>query len=69
MVTVLLAACNGERYLAELLTSLQSQTLSGFQVLNGLPETGQLDKITWKNLSKQFTLHAHHKAAPHIDRG
>ena len=33
MVTVLLAACNGERYLAELLTSLQSQTLSGFQVL------------------------------------
>jgi peptidoglycan hydrolase-like protein with peptidoglycan-binding domain len=46
-----------------------ARSLSGFQVLNGLPETGQLDKITWKNLSKQFTLHAHHKAAPHIDRG
>ena len=46
-----------------------ARSLSGFQVLNGLPETGQLDKVTWKNLSKQFTLHAHHKAAPHIDRG
>lgn len=45
-----------------------ARSLSGFQVLNGLPDTGQLDKITWKNLSRQFTLHAHHKAAPHIDR-
>lgn len=46
-----------------------ARSLSGFQVLSGLPETGQLDKITWKNLSRQFTLHAHHKDAPHIDRG
>jgi len=46
-----------------------ARSLSGFQVLSGLPETGELDKITWKNLSRQFTLHAHHKDAPHVDRG
>ena len=46
-----------------------ARSLSGFQMLNGLPQTGHLDKITWKNLSRQFTLHAHHRAAPHIDRG
>ena len=45
-----------------------ARSLSGFQVLNGLPETGQLDKITWKNLSRQFTLHAHHTQAQHLDR-
>lgn len=42
-----------------------ARALSGFQVLNGLPDTGHLDKITWQNLSRQFTLHAHHKTAPH----
>ncbi len=45
-----------------------ARSLSGFQMLNGLPETGQLDKITWRNLSRQFTLHAHHKNASHISR-
>ena len=45
-----------------------SRSLSGFQVLNGLPDTGQLDKITWKNLSRQFTLHAHHTEALHENR-
>ena len=37
-----------------------------FQQLNDLPDNGQLDRITWKNLSKQFTLNAHHNTAPHI---
>ncbi len=45
-----------------------ARSLSGFQVLNGLPDTGQLDKLTWKNLSRQFTLHAHHKTAPQTAR-
>ncbi len=31
-----------------------------FQRLSNLPQTGQLDRITWKNLSKQFSLSAHH---------
>ncbi len=36
-----------------------------FQRLNDLPENGQLDRRTWKHLSKQFTLNAHHNTAPH----
>lgn len=35
-----------------------SNSLKTFQDLNGLPPTGQLDKKTWKYLSKQFTLNA-----------
>ncbi len=38
--------------------------LSGFQQAAGLPQTGQLDKVTWKNLSKHFTLNAHHNSSP-----
>ena len=41
-----------------------SQSLAGFQQLAGLPVTGELDKITWKHLSKHFTLNAHHHTAP-----
>ena len=36
--------------------------LAAFQLLAGLPETGELDKITWKHLSKHFTLNAHHSS-------
>ena len=35
--------------------------VSAFQALSGLPETGEIDKITWLNLSRQFTLSAHHR--------
>jgi len=37
--------------------------LQAFQILAGLPETGELDRNTWKNLSLQFTLNAHHNTA------
>ena len=37
--------------------------LRAFQVLAGLPQTGELDRNTWKNLSHQFTLNAHHNTA------
>lgn len=37
--------------------------LQAFQLLAGLPETGELDRNTWNNLSKQFTLNAHHNTA------
>lgn len=37
--------------------------LRAFQILSGLPETGELDRNTWKNLSRQFTLLAHHNTA------
>lgn len=35
-------------------------SLLEFQRLSGLPETGELDKITWKHIVKQFALSAHH---------
>lgn len=35
-----------------------SDALVAFQLLAGLPPTGELDKITWKHLTKQFTLSA-----------
>ena len=38
-------------------------SLRAFQSLAGLPETGELDRMTWRNLSKQFTLNAHHNAS------
>lgn len=42
-----------------------SEALAAFQLLAGLPVTGELDKITWKHLSRQFTLNAHHNTAQH----
>ena len=40
-----------------------SEALAAFQLLSGLPPTGELDKITWKYLVKQFTLSASRQAA------
>lgn len=40
-----------------------SEALAAFQFLAGLPPTGELDKITWKYLVKQFTLSASRQAA------
>ena len=39
------------------------EALAGFQGLAGLPVTGELDKVSWKHLSRHFTLNAHHHAA------
>ena len=38
-----------------------AEALNAFQKLSSLPETGSLDKITWKHLVRQFTLNAHHE--------
>ncbi len=40
--------------------ALTVEAIEEFQVLAGLPRTGFLDRITWKHLSRQFTLNAHH---------
>ena len=40
-----------------------SEALAAFQLLAGLPPTGELDKITWKYLVKQFALSANRQAA------
>ena len=39
-----------------------SEALAAFQFLAGLPSTGELDKITWKYLVKQFRLSANRQA-------
>ena len=39
-----------------------SEALAAFQLLAGLPPTGELDKITWKYLANQFTLSANREA-------
>lgn len=43
------------------LDELTAESLSGFQLLAGLPVTGELDKITWKHLARQFSLNVHHQ--------
>lgn len=39
-----------------------SEALAAFQLLAGLPTTGEMDKRTWKYLVKQFTLSANRQA-------
>ncbi len=41
------------------LDSTTARSLRGFQQLAGLEETGELDRVTWRDLSRQFTLNAH----------
>lgn len=45
------------------LDNTTSEALAAFQLLAGLPPTGELDKITWKYLSKQFSLSANRQRA------
>ena len=47
------------------LDDITAESLSGFQLLAGLPVTGELDKITWKHLVRQFALSAHHRSSEH----
>ena len=42
---------------------ITEEAISQFQLLAGLPVTGEVDRITWKNLVLQFTLNAHHNIA------
>ena len=45
------------------LDNATSEALAAFQFLAGLPPTGELDKLTWKYLSRQFTLSASRQAS------
>lgn len=45
------------------LDDLTSEALAAFQLLAGLPPTGELDRVTWKYLARQFTLSANREAA------
>lgn len=42
-----------------ILDEATSRSLRAFQQHAGLEENGNVDRITWKNLSKQYTLSAH----------
>ena len=44
-----------------ILDSSTAEALAAFQLLAGLPPTGELDKVTWKYLVNQFTLNANLK--------
>lgn len=48
-----------------MIDSATADALAAFQLLAGLSSTGELDKITWKHIVRQFTLNAHHNTAPH----
>ena len=37
-----------------------AEAIAEFQELSQLPVTGEVDKVTWKNLARQFSLNAHH---------
>ena len=39
--------------------------VESFQLLAGLPISGELDKITWKALALQYALYTNHYYAPH----
>ena len=43
------------------LDSPTAEALAAFQVLAGLPPTGELDRLTWKYLVNQFTLNANRR--------
>lgn len=41
-----------------ILDEITADALASFQALSGLPMTGELDKVTWKHLARQFPLAA-----------
>lgn len=45
-----------------ILDNSTARALAAFQILAGLPPTGELDRVTWRYLSHHFTLHANHRA-------
>lgn len=47
--------------LSGIIDDITSLSIKGFQKLAGLEETGEFDRITWKNLVLQFTLNANHR--------
>lgn len=49
--------------LTGVLDEITSNSLKGFQGLAGLPQTGTLDRITWQNLARQFTLNTAHNSS------
>ena len=49
--------------LSGVLDDITSDSLASFQMLSGLPMTGNLDRMTWAQLSQQYPLAANRAAA------
>lgn len=47
-----------------ILDEITADALSSFQMLSGLPMTGNLDRMTWKHLSLQYPMAANRLACP-----
>lgn len=45
-----------------------SDAIASFQYLSGLPQTGELDKVTWKHMARHYTLAANLKGTQRRDR-
>lgn len=46
-----------------IIDATSADAISQFQKLAGLPQTGKIDRITWKHLVLQFTLDSHRRNA------
>jgi len=46
----------GQSSVTGVLDNPTTQSLSDFQILNGLPATGELDRITWDRLARHYPL-------------
>ena len=49
-----------------ILDEATAQSLAAFQALADLPQTGELDKVTWKHLALHFPLASNRKPKPRI---
>lgn len=45
-----------------------SDAIAAFQYLSGLPQTGELDKVTWKHMARHYTLAANLKGKDRRER-
>lgn len=45
-----------------------SESIASFQYLSALPQTGEIDKITWKHLALQYPLAVNHKHSQNPNR-
>lgn len=66
MLTVLAERyqCIGRPSMNGLLDQVTADALSAFQLLCGLPMTGNLDRTTWKHLALQYPMAANPNSAP-----
>ncbi len=71
VILLALAEIYGSLVAPELTGILDDQTseaVNSFQYLSALPQTGHVDKMTWKHLALHYPLAVNHKASNNITR-